>query len=161
MHELRFTCIPGCTKCCDTQGFVYLSEADLVRAAEYTGMTPAVFEATYVYRTRTLLRLRKPRRRQCPFLLADGCSIHPAKPTQCRLYPFWPELVENRRGWRAAGRSCPGIGTGPLIQIGTAVETADEMRTAYPGLYPTRKNPARGSTTAAKSRGVNKPQPRP
>jgi uncharacterized protein len=135
VHELRFSCVPGCTKCCDTEGFVYLSEADLVRAAEYVGMTPAEFEAKYVYRTRTLLRLRKPRHKQCPFLLADGCGIHPAKPTQCRLYPFWPELVENRREWRTAGRMCPGIGTGQLIQIGTAVETADEMRTAYPGLY--------------------------
>jgi Fe-S-cluster containining protein len=103
-------------------------------------MSAAEFEARYVYRTRTLLRLRKPRQKQCPFLLADGCSIHPAKPTQCRLYPFWPELVENRRGWRAAAKSCPGIGTGQLIQIGTAVETASEMRTAYPGLYPARKS---------------------
>jgi uncharacterized protein len=139
VHELRFSCVPGCTKCCDTEGFVYLSEADLVRAAEYVGMTPAEFEDRYVYRTRTLLRLRKPRHKQCPFLLADGCSIHPAKPTQCRLYPFWPELVENRREWRAAGRMCPGIGTGQLVQIGTAVETADEMRTAYPGLYSIKK----------------------
>ena len=45
MHELRFSCVPGCTKCCDTEGFVYLSEADLVRAAEYVGMTPAEFDA--------------------------------------------------------------------------------------------------------------------
>jgi Fe-S-cluster containining protein len=139
VHELRFSCVPGCTKCCDTQGFVYLSESDLVRAAEYVGMTPAEFEARYVYRTRTLLRLRKPRYKQCPFLLADGCSIHPAKPTQCRLFPFWPELVENRRAWRATGRWCPGIGTGQLVQIGTAVETASEMRSAYPGLYPATK----------------------
>ncbi|HET8548865.1 MAG TPA: YkgJ family cysteine cluster protein [Bryobacteraceae bacterium] len=150
MHELRFRCIPGCTKCCDTQGFVYLSEADLLRAAEYVGMTAAQFEAKYVYRTRTLLRLRKPRRQQCPFLHADGCGIHPAKPTQCRLYPFWPELVERRRAWRAAARSCPGIGTGPLIQIGTAVETANEMRTAYPGLYRDRKSPGRQNRLDAK-----------
>jgi hypothetical protein len=32
-------------------------------------------------------------------------------------------------------RSCPGIGTGALIQIGTAVEIADEMRRAYPDMY--------------------------
>jgi hypothetical protein len=25
-----------------------------------------------------------------------------------------------------------------LVQIGTALETAHEMRTAYPGLYPSR-----------------------
>lgn len=48
---------------------------------------------------------------------------------------FWPELVENRAEWRTTARYCPGIGQGPLIQITAAVEAADEMRKAYPGIY--------------------------
>jgi len=116
-------------------GYVYLTEDDLRRAAAFAGMSARAFETRYVYRTRHLLRLRKPRNSQCHFLNQDGCSIHPAKPTQCRLFPFWPELVEKRRAWRATARHCPGIGKGRLIQIGTAVETADEMRRAYPGMY--------------------------
>ncbi len=136
MDGLRFACLPGCTACCREPGFVYLTEDDLRRAAEFLGMSPAEFEARYVYRTRRRLRLRKPRGKQCPFLLEDGCRIHPAKPTQCRLYPFWPELVENRESWSEAARICPGIGTGPLFQIGTALEIADEMKRAYPALYP-------------------------
>jgi hypothetical protein len=51
------------------------------------------------------------------------------------MFPFWPELVENRANWRETAKSCPGIGRGPLIQIGTAVESAHTMRTAYPELY--------------------------
>jgi len=133
--EIRFACQPGCTRCCDQQGFVYLTGEDLLRAARYLRMTPAEFEKRYVYRTRRLLRLRKPRNRQCPFLLEGGCGIHPAKPTQCRLFPFWPELVGSRRAWARAARLCPGIGQGPLIQIGTALETASEMEHAYPALY--------------------------
>jgi Fe-S-cluster containining protein len=139
MDALRFACQPGCTRCCDQQGYVYLSEQDLVRAAAFLGIKPSEFEARYVYRTRHLLRFRKPRHSQCWFLRSDGCSIHPAKPTQCRAFPFWPEIVESRREWKAAGRYCPGIGTGPLVQIGTALETADEMKQAYPWLYPGRK----------------------
>ena len=108
---LRFECQPGCTNCCNQTGWVYLTEADLIRAAHFLHMSPAEFEAKYVYRTRTLLRLRKPRASQCHFLLENGCSIHPAKPTQCRLFPFWPDLVEQRRAWRCAGKYCPGIGT--------------------------------------------------
>src|SRR5690349_18088413 len=138
MEGLRFTCQRGCTNCCNQKGYVYLSEDDLKRAALFVGLTAAEFEERYVYRTRTLLRLRKPRNSQCHFLRSDGCSIHPAKPTQCRLFPFWPELVEHRREWKRAAAYCPGIGTGPLVQIGTALETAQEMRTAYPGLYPSR-----------------------
>ena len=135
MDGLRFTCQPGCINCCDQQGFVYLSEDDLLRAAAFTAMSAAEFEKRYVYRTRHLLRLRKPRRSQCHFLLGAGCAIHPAKPTQCRLFPYWPELVENRRAWEKTSRYCPGIGVGPLVQIEVASKVAAEMRTAYPSHY--------------------------
>ncbi|MBI4889758.1 MAG: YkgJ family cysteine cluster protein [Acidobacteria bacterium] len=136
MDGLRFQCQPGCIRCCDVQGFVYLSEKDLKQAARFVGMSAAAFERKYVYRTRHLLRFRKPRHRQCPFLTASGCDIHPAKPTQCRLFPFWPELIESRSEWQKTGRMCPGIGQGELIQIGTAHETASEMKRAYPTMYP-------------------------
>ena len=132
---MRFTCQPGCTKCCQVRGFVYLIEDDLARAARYLSMSAAEFEARYVIRYRKLLRLRKPLDAQCHFLREDGCSIHPAKPTQCRLYPFWPELVEDRSAWRNEGKGCPGIGKGQLVQIGTAMEIASEMKRAYPPMY--------------------------
>ena len=67
------------------------------------------------------------------FSKAHGCSIHPAKPTQCRTFPFWPELVESKSEWNRTGRYCPGIGKGPLIQIGTAMEIAEEQRIALSG----------------------------
>jgi hypothetical protein len=135
MLGVRFRCKPGCTRCCDRQGYVYLTRKDLENAARHTGMTTAEFERRYVYRTRHLLRLRKPRRSQCHFLVDGGCSIHPVKPVQCRLFPFWPELLEDTLVWRKTAALCPGIGTGRLIQIGTAHETASEMKRAYPSMY--------------------------
>lgn len=135
MDGLRFTCQPNCTNCCDQRGFVYLSETDVLRAAAYVHMKPVAFEAKYVYRTRNLIRLRKPRDKQCHFLVGNGCGIHPSKPTQCRAFPFWPELVENRKNWNDTAKYCPGIGTGQLIQIGTALEMAQVMKQAYPAMY--------------------------
>jgi Fe-S-cluster containining protein len=132
---VRFQCQPGCTKCCDMEGFVYLTEADLANAAAFLNLSPAEFEARYVYRTAHQRRLRKPRGRQCGFLTGSGCSIHPAKPTQCRLFPFWPQLLEYRREWESTAQWCPGIGQGPLVQIGEALERAEEMRTAYPNFF--------------------------
>ena len=83
---MRFECQPGCTACCQRKGFVYLTENDVQRAAEFLGMAAADFENRYIYRTKNLRRLRMPRSGQCRFLRANGCSIHEAKPTQCRLF---------------------------------------------------------------------------
>jgi hypothetical protein len=135
MKSVRFTCQRGCTNCCNQEGMVYLTENDLVRAATFVGMTPAAFEKKYVVRTRDELRFRKPRKKQCPFLLESGCSIHPAKPTQCKTFPFWPELLERKVEWDEAATYCPGIGKGPLIQIAAAMEVAEEQRRAYPKMY--------------------------
>jgi uncharacterized protein len=129
---IRFTCQTGCTKCCEVTGYVYLTEEDLIRAARFVGLAPREFEVRYVIRFKHKLRLRKPKVGQCHFLSSEGCGIHPVKPVQCRLYPFWPELVEDRKSWKREGKSCPGIGKGPLIQIGTACEMASEMKRAYP-----------------------------
>lgn len=135
VDSLRFACQPGCTRCCDRQGFVYLTEADAKKAAAFLQLTVEEFEATYVYRTRHQRRLRKPRGSQCTFLTAEGCRIHPAKPTQCRLFPFWPNLVQSRAEWARTAKWCPGIGQGQLVQIGEALERAAEMHTAYPGFF--------------------------
>lgn len=135
MESVRFTCQRGCTKCCDQDGRVYLTESDVKRAAKYVGMTVSAFEAKYVYRTTNEIRLRKPPGKQCHFLESYGCSIHPAKPTQCSTFPFWPELIEKKAAWLRTSKYCPGIGKGQLIQIGDALEKAEVQRKAYPKMY--------------------------
>ena len=135
MRTLRFECQRGCVNCCDQEGFVYLTEEDLSKAAAFLKLAPAEFEKRYVYRTRHQRRLRKPRHSQCSFLSPEGCGIHTVKPTQCRLFPFWPHLLESRREWEKTAKWCPGIGQGELVQIGDALERAEEMKTAYPNFF--------------------------
>jgi Fe-S-cluster containining protein len=135
MKGLRFECQPGCVNCCTQKGFVYLTESDLKRIAKHLEMPAAEFERRYVYRTTRQLRLRVPRQVQCHFLQDGGCSIHPVKPVQCRIFPFWPELVDDKREWQKTAAFCPGIGKGELVQIETAAGQAREMREAYPQMY--------------------------
>jgi Fe-S-cluster containining protein len=132
---LRFQCQPGCTECCRQKGFVYLTEADLANIAGHLGMRPGDFERRFVYRTRRRMRLRVPRDSSCSFLRDSGCSIHAVKPAQCRIFPFWPELVESAREWRKTARYCPGVDKGPLIHIESAQSQAREMRESYPAMY--------------------------
>ena len=95
---MRFACQTGCTKCCRLRGWVYLTEADLQRAADYLGLTPAEFEAQHAIRYRHVFRLRKlPRGQdQCRFLTAEGCSIHPANPRSAAR-------IRSGRAWSRAG----------------------------------------------------------
>jgi Fe-S-cluster containining protein len=136
VNGVRFACRPGCTSCCRVRGYVYLTEDDLRRAAAFLGVNQRSFERRYIYRTRHLLRLRKTRNAQCHFLQDGGCSIHPAKPTQCSAFPFWPELVGSRSGWRQLRTYCPGIGKGDFIPVQAVQRIANRMREAYPAMYP-------------------------
>ncbi len=133
--NIRFQCQAGCTKCCEEQGFVYLTEEDITRLAGFLGLAQAEFEARHVYRTKNLRRLRVPRYAQCAFLKDGGCSVHEAKPLQCASFPYWPELLASRRAWHETGRRCPGIGRGGLVNIEAARRVAEELRVAHPGLY--------------------------
>ena len=51
---MRFACQPGCTKCCEQQGFVYLTEGDILRLAAFLKITALAFERRYVYRTKNI-----------------------------------------------------------------------------------------------------------
>ncbi len=135
VEPFRFECIPACTRCCRERGFVYMTEDDLRRAAAFLNLSPAAFERKYVYRTRRLLRLRKPPIAQCPFLEDQGCAIHPAKPAQCAAYPFWPEMISDRAAWKEAAACCPGIGAGPLIQIEAVHRIAAELGERHPNVF--------------------------
>ena len=133
--QMRFACQPGCTRCCTQKGMVYLSVDDVPRLAEFLGMSVAEFRRRYVYATKHRLRLRKPGQGQCPFLRAEGCSVHPAKPVQCRTFPFWPELLDDKQQLEETAQWCPGIGKGNIVPVETLIESARETRNAYPYLY--------------------------
>ena len=112
-----------------------MTEGDIVRAAGILGLEPTAFEARFVVGPPSRRRLRKPRNAQCYFLHGGGCSIHPAKPIQCRTFPFWPELVEDGAEWEATAARCPGIHQGPLIPVEAIGKQADEVRQAFPTQY--------------------------
>jgi len=97
-------------------------------------MSTDEFQRVYVYSTKHTIRLRM-HKGKCPFLEAEGCSVHPAKPTQCRAFPFWPEILENKKELKETSEWCPGIGKGDVVSVETLERSAREMRKAYPHMY--------------------------
>jgi Fe-S-cluster containining protein len=132
---MRFLCQPGCIRCCEAKGFVYVTRDDIARLAEYLGISRTEFKRRYLCGIAPLLRFRKQRHKQCPFLLANGCSVHPVKPLQCSSFPYWPELLASAEERREAAKYCPGMNRGPLVNVASARETASRVQLAFPQLY--------------------------
>ena len=98
-----FKCIQ-CHACCRQNGYVRLRPEEPDAIAAFLGMDVKAFIETYTYltRDRQALSLIDQDNGACIFLdLNQGCRIHPAKPRQCRDFPFiWKFSDFNRIcGW--------------------------------------------------------------
>ncbi len=45
----------------------------------------------------------------CQFLKDNGCTVHEARPFQCRCFPFWQMLVSSRKNFINYSKKCPGL----------------------------------------------------
>jgi len=108
---------------------------DIARLAAHLGITCAEFRRRYLCGAAPLLRFRKLRHKQCPFLFVNGCSVHTVKPLQCSSFPFWPELLAKPSERREAASYCPGMNRGPLVNLEVASAIASQVQRAFPELY--------------------------
>ncbi|HMP73570.1 MAG TPA: YkgJ family cysteine cluster protein [Kiritimatiellia bacterium] len=112
---LRFSCT-GCGQCCTgAPGVILFTEEEGRRMATRMGMAEEAFLEAYAYRYGKGYSLKERENGDCVFLEGVRCGIYEARPSQCRTYPFWPEIVRSEAAWRKTSRECPGIGQGDLI----------------------------------------------
>ncbi|MFA6687879.1 MAG: YkgJ family cysteine cluster protein [Sphaerochaetaceae bacterium] len=115
---LKFECT-GCGYCCSSEpGYVFLSDIDAKRLTAATGLSMAQFLEVYCRKIDMgafkLVSLKERENFDCIFLTEAGCSVYDARPEQCRTYPFWASIMENRENWDEEAKSCPGIGKGKI-----------------------------------------------
>ena len=118
--KLRFECT-ACGACCHGQPGDYVAvnhtEAGAIRAA--LGLSERWFQRHYLVSLsggQRGLRLRDDGR--CILLRADGrCRAYETRPSQCRTYPFWPEIVASRATWRGEAKRCEGIERGSVVPV--------------------------------------------
>jgi uncharacterized protein len=113
---LRFRCT-RCGACCTGEpGFVWVDDDDLEAIAAFRGEPVEQVRALYTKKARRGLSLREKLNGDCVFFdRAQGCTIYPARPPQCRTWPFWESNVATPEDWEQTCAVCPGSGRGELI----------------------------------------------
>lgn len=117
--RLHFQCT-ACGKCC-TGGddhYIAMSPTEAEKIRTHLGVSRNWFQRRYVtHLTRDTLTARMLNGR-CVFLDKKGqCKIYLLRPTQCRTYPYWPEILESKTSWDNEAHYCEGINSGSVVTI--------------------------------------------
>jgi uncharacterized protein len=129
-HEgLAFSCT-RCGACCTgAPGYVWVSHEEIERLAQFRGETVDQFCAQFVRRVGNNRSLIEKPGGDCIFWDAQaGCTVYPARPVQCRTWPFWPENVETPEDWTQITQICPGSGRGRHYSAEEIVESIGMLR---------------------------------
>ena len=115
---LRFRCTQ-CGNCCTgAPGFVWVNEEEVAAIADHRGLSRTETEAVYTRPEGRGRSLKEKANGDCVFYdRAQGCTVYPARPPQCRTWPFWESNVATPEDWQATCQSCPGSGQGDLIPV--------------------------------------------
>ncbi len=126
---LAFTCT-RCGACCTSApGYVWVTLEEIKALAEYRGEMVDQFSAKFVRRVGDYYSLTERKGGDCIFWDAQaGCTVYPARPVQCRTWPFWPENVETPEDWEGITRICPGSGKGRLYSVDEILESIEKVR---------------------------------
>ena len=143
---LSFTCTQ-CGNCCTGgPGYVWISEIEIARLAEYLKLSVEETLKRHCRKVNGRISLKEHRSPaglyDCDFLKeidaerhVNGqrvvykkriCTVYPVRPLQCRTWPFWAENLASEKAWTIASRKCPGMDVGPARSI----EEIERMRDA-------------------------------
>ena len=113
-NGLRFECT-RCGACCTGEpGVIRATDAEIAAIAAYLEMPLEDVRSRYVRMDAEGSGIGEREDGACVFWTERGCAVYPARPLQCRLYPFWFRLLRNPDAWEAESKRCPGIGRGRL-----------------------------------------------
>lgn len=123
---LPFKCTQ-CGNCCRVEGYVWVDDDDIQNLAEYLQIEPEAFEKQYVRQVGHHRSLIEKPNYECVFW-ENGCSVYPARPPQCRTFPFWRENLRSLESWLEVVEDCPGSGTGPVYNREEIMELFENRR---------------------------------
>jgi Fe-S-cluster containining protein len=152
---LTFSCT-RCGNCCTGEpGYVWVTGQEIEQLAQLVGLAPEEFTRRFVRQVGEHQSLIERPNGDCIFWdTVKGCTVYPARPVQCRTWPFWPTHLESRRSWARLQKTCPGSGQGEfhaLEEIETqARQAAVALRIRYRETQPEGSGSKGGRTDAGR-----------
>ena len=111
---LFFTCL-GCGRCCRGEpGAIFVTPEEEQALAVLHSVELEEFRRRFETGRWESPSLKEKERGECVFFSSpeNRCSVYPIRPLQCRLFPFWPSILESLEEWEKTGSECPGINGG-------------------------------------------------
>lgn len=99
--------------------------------ARHFGLPTSEFAKKYCAKTNGYFHLKHSEEEvDCRFLRDKKCEVYEARPTQCRTWPFWPEVMYAKTWAEEVKTFCPGVGKGKLYtaaEIRARLDSADDF----------------------------------
>ena len=115
---LRFEC-QQCGRCCSgpSEGYIWVTSPEIKFIADFLKIKPEQLRQKYLKRIGLRMTIiEQPHTKDCIFLREidgqKGCMIYPVRPSQCRIWPFWPSNLTSPNTWNKAAQKCSGINHG-------------------------------------------------
>jgi Fe-S-cluster containining protein len=149
---LSFACT-GCGGCCTGgEGYVWVSVDEIRQLARAFELDLDGFGARYLRRVGTRYALLEDRLTgSCVFLRGKSCGVYEDRPSQCRAYPWWPEIVASPAAWKREASRCEGIDdAAPRVSAESILKAlATVPESPRPLKEPRAKADAAGESVAA------------
>ncbi|HPO48761.1 MAG TPA: YkgJ family cysteine cluster protein [Spirochaetota bacterium] len=120
IENTDFSC-QKCSNCCRIEpGAVFLTEEDVIRIAKNLKLPVLTFLKECCRSLekdgKFVAALKERANYDCVFW-NDGCLIYEDRPLQCKTFPFWPFLIENKKLMEEERKRCKGIGVKGILSF--------------------------------------------
>ncbi|MCP4158471.1 MAG: YkgJ family cysteine cluster protein [Deltaproteobacteria bacterium] len=115
MCELNFNpeaCKKCNSLCCNGEsGYIWVSKSDIKLISRFLKLSSEKFIKKYLYKKSynySIKEVKNDKNFACIFYddKNNNCSIYSVRPTQCKTYPYWDEIIKNPL---LEASFCPGI----------------------------------------------------
>ena len=131
---LHFEC-RRCGRCCSGpgEGYIWATSPEIKLIADFLKISAGQMRQKYLKRVglRTTI-IEQPGTKDCIFLQKidsqKNCAIYAVRPSQCRIWPFWPSNLTSPNAWNKAAQKCSGINRGRCYSFAEIGKIKDKKK---------------------------------